>query len=60
MKRYLLAGLAALFLGLSAPTAAEAGPLQSLWKLEQRKNAWLKRTFIRSDRGPVVWFRRMF
>ena len=60
MKRILLALLAALFLGLSTPTVADAGPIRSLWKLEQRKNAWLKRTFIRTDRGPVMWLRRVF
>ncbi|MCA9064126.1 MAG: hypothetical protein KDA96_13735 [Planctomycetaceae bacterium] len=30
----------------SAPTASNGNVFQQLWQLEQRKNAWLRRTFL--------------
>ncbi|MCA9061910.1 MAG: hypothetical protein KDA96_02595 [Planctomycetaceae bacterium] len=33
--------------GMMMPSAGGANMFQQLWQLEQRKNAWLRRTFLR-------------
>ena len=55
MKRGLIFAFALLVLSLSVKSA-DAGITESLWRLEKRKNAWLKRTFIQRDwRFPRIF-----
>jgi hypothetical protein len=58
MKRGLILFLMAMLIGLSV-NSADAGLFQNLWRLEQRKNAWLRRTFLDRDwRFPRIFRNR--